>query len=205
MHENLLDEKKRITVLDWSVQCWTVMNWSKQKWLWWEQAPFKYCPSHSTGQFFNWVITYHGVPAPNESQTTVFKDWSLSLSNSMLSTEYQLGQSMDCPVKTSYTSFVLQSSDCTQQSTCRQAWVNYITVNSWIAWGAHSSDCTHLNWTVKRRVDSHRLRIMLTLINISVQWIPLYWSISVQGYFDPIKRLTLLCEVWLLRHRTFNV
>ena len=39
---------------------------------------------------------------------------------------------------------------------------------------------------------------------IHVQWIPLYWSTCVQGYFDPIKRLTQLSEVWLLCHRTFT-
>ena len=40
----------------------------------------RYCPSRSTGQLFNWVITYHGTAAPNESQTTVFKRL-VSLSN----------------------------------------------------------------------------------------------------------------------------
>ena len=55
------------------------LKWSELKWLWWEQVPFKYCPGCSTGQLFNWVVTYHGTPAPNEWQTTVFKDWSLTV------------------------------------------------------------------------------------------------------------------------------
>ena len=58
------------TVLSWAELNWTVLNWTE---LWWEQAPFKYCSSHSTGQLHNWVITYHGTLAPNESQTTISK------------------------------------------------------------------------------------------------------------------------------------
>ena len=69
------------TVLSWTVlKYWTeVLNWSvlKQtevlKWLWWEQVPFKYCPSRSIEQLFIWVIMYCGIPAPNESLMTVFK------------------------------------------------------------------------------------------------------------------------------------
>ena len=36
-----------------------------------------------------------------------------------------------------------------------------------------------------------------------IHWIPLYWSTFVWGYFDQIKRLTQLCEVWLLCNQTF--
>ena len=37
--------------------------------------------------------------------------------------------------------------------------------------------------------------------DINVQWIPLYWSTSIRGHFNPIKWLTRLSEVWLLCHR----
>ena len=36
-----------------------------------------------------------------------------------------------------------------------------------------------------------------------VQWIPLYWSTSVRGYFGPIKWRSWLSKVWLFRYRTF--
>ena len=50
--------------------CWAELYWTE---LWWEQMQFKYCSSRSMGQLLNWVITYHGTFAPNESQSTIFK------------------------------------------------------------------------------------------------------------------------------------
>ena len=60
----------------------------------------------------------------------------------------------------------------------------------------------------ERRKESRQRKrrycdILIYLYINLVQWIPLYWSTSVRGYFDLIKRLTWLCEVWLLLHRTF--
>ena len=37
----------------------------------------------------------------------------------------------------------------------------------------------------------------------TVQWIPLYWSTPVWGYFGPFKRRTWLSEVRLIHYRTF--
>ena len=73
-------------VLNCSAQCWTEANWSEV--IWWEQVSFKYRLSRSTGQLFNWVITYHETPAPNESRTTVLLKIGLSLSNFSLAPTY---------------------------------------------------------------------------------------------------------------------
>ena len=37
-----------------------------------------------------------------------------------------------------------------------------------------------------------------------IQWIPLYWSMSVRGCFGPIKRRTRLSKEWLIHHHSFS-